>query len=362
MLGQPEALVDKPISQHFLENLILDLALAPAQRVIILLQTKPEGTTIELDENKKPIKKGIKYYIKKIYEEEGIGGFWKGCLFDIAKNGMYRIASSLFLHLYEPLVNLDDSIETDIKKIVGDFALFCVVETTLQFFQHPSKVIRVRLAAFENVNDPLAPEGFKRFTQCIQRIHREDGLRGFYRGFEISLIESLINAIQITTQKLAAQRFVSDAQEDNSLISNIREVASERTLGSVLSAFFSTTEVGRRLRRRLKTIAFQGLRRLANLALVYPFRVVQRRIIMHKSEWKVQRTSTRGMIRDIWRTEGIRGFYAGLNAQIWTDFGFTVLSPFVASFAGRVIPEQVKALASVGDINETAGNTSKSGD
>jgi len=348
MFKLPDDIANKPLSQHFLEHLLIDLAIAPAERLMILLQTQPELTTSSDIPAERVKHYGIKHYTNQIMKQEGILGFWKGCSFEILKNGTFRIFHSMFLHLYEPLMNVDDPSRKEFKTYFRQFLLFCAVEASLQILQHPFKVIRVRLAALESSSDPHAPRGFKRVGECIKRIWKEDGWRGFYRGLGTSILEAFASAINVTAQRWIAYKYVVEEDENVSMLESMGDVLRERNLGSIISAIFSIQSV----RRKLKVISFQLAKHLSNLAILYPFRVIQRRIIMHKGGWRVKRTSVRQMIRDTWRREGLIGFYAGAHMQVMISLGETIISPGVSAIAGAVLPEKIKAIANVGDVNQ----------
>ncbi len=348
MFKLPDDIANKPLSQHFLEHLLIDLAIAPAERLLILLQTQPEYTST-LDIPEKRIKHhGIKHYVDQIMKQEGLLGFWKGCSFEILNNGTFRIFHSMFLNLYEPLVNVDDPSRKEFKTYLRQFLLFCAVEASLQIIQHPFKVIRVRLAALETSSDPHAPRGFKRVGECISRIWKEDGWRGFYRGLGTSMLESLVKVLSVTAQRWIAYKYVVEDDENVSMLESMGDILRERNLGSIISAIFNISSI----RRKLKVISFQLAKHAANLAILYPFRVIQRRIIMHKGGWRVKRTSVRQMIRDTWRREGLIGFYSGVHMQVMISLGETIISPGVAAIAGTVLPERIKAMANVGDVNQ----------
>jgi hypothetical protein len=372
MLQKPEDIFDKSLSQHCLEQILLDLVKAPANRLLILLQTQPpieslkeisknrKIATISTDQMDKPDQlnhNGIGDYATHIFHQEGILGFWKGCLFDILTHGIKTLFHSFFVYLYEPLLRVDNTEQKKLGALLREFLLFCAVEGSLQLLQHPLKVIRVRIAALKTPNDPNAPKGFRKASSCARRILQEDGFRGFYRGFDVSLLESLTNVIYLTLQRGVAHQYISDVNDDASLWNNVKDIARERNAGSIVSAYLSVSDTGRSLRKRVKTIVFKILRSLGNLLILYPFRVLQRKIIMSKGEWKVKKTSTQDIIREIWRTEGMKGFYSGVSMQILLDMGTAVVNPALSALAGTILPDNVKEAVNIGQVNETAENT-----
>ena len=359
MLNSPESIANEPLSQYFLKHVLVDLALAPAQRLIILLQTQPENTTITKISDDKVQHYGIRHYIKQIFEQEGLLAFWKGCSFDIIKTMVSKVFHSFFLHLYEPLLNVDDTSRTELRTLIKEFLLFCAVDLSLQVIQYPTRVIRVRLSALENPNESTVHKGFKRVNQCIKKIWDEDGFRGFYRGFGISLLESFARVTILTGERYLAHKFVSNAEEDNSLLGNIGDVARERSAGSLVSALSHITSTGRDIRKRIKSIIFQIAKGLGNILIFYPFKVIQRRIIMHKGGWRVKKTDVREVIREMWRKEGVRGFYSGLRMYMLFNFGEGIMFPVATALAGVTLPDMVKNLGNVGDVNQKVEETCK---
>jgi hypothetical protein len=212
------------------------------------------------------------------------------------------------------------------------------------------------MAALEAPHDIAAPRGFRKVSHCIKGILKEDGIKGFYRGFGTSLVESFTNVIYLMAQRALAHHFVSDAEEEVSIFDNVKEVFKERTVGSVLTAFMSVTDTGRDIRKRIKIIIFKSLRRLGNLAMIYPLRVLQRRFIMHKGALRVKGATASDLIREIWRKEGILGFYSGLSMQIGLDIATALASIPADRAISALLPESIKEMAVVGDVNEAVEN------
>ena len=67
--------LSRTLAQGLLEQAILDLILAPGNRILILLQTQPQTNESVIDTHKE---KGHLSYLTQIVKQESFTSLWKG--------------------------------------------------------------------------------------------------------------------------------------------------------------------------------------------------------------------------------------------------------------------------------------------
>jgi len=138
--------------------------------------------------------------IKNIYKERGIRGFWRG-----VSASAYGISETV-MHfvIYEKLKgkwaehqmqnNADNSKKTviDFLAMMGCGGISKSVATSLAY---PHEVARTRLRE--------AGEKYSTFWGTLSTVHREEGVRGLYRGLGTNLVRQIPNtAVMMATYEL----------------------------------------------------------------------------------------------------------------------------------------------------------------
>ncbi|KAK5654845.1 hypothetical protein OQA88_6881 [Cercophora sp. LCS_1] len=112
------------------------------------------------------------------------------------------------------------------------------------------------------------------------RLWREEGLRGFYRGLGVGMLAVSHGAVQFAVYDPARRWHI------------------KRQGG--------TGEVGNEATVVLSTVA-----KLVAGATTYPLQVLRSRLQTHDAE-EMFGKGARGVVRQLWREEGVRGFYRGM--------------------------------------------------
>ena len=123
-------------------------------------------------------------------------------------------------------------------------------------------------------------------------VYAADGLRGFYRGFVPSLFGVAHGALQFV------------------IYEQLKKRQSRRQGGS-------GGRPGGGARRRLGTLDFLWTSALSKVlagAATYPYQVVRSRLQMHGAERAYG--GARDVVAQVWRHEGLLGFYKGLGPNL----------------------------------------------
>lgn len=117
-----------------------------------------------------------------------------------------------------------------------------------------------------------------------RQISRSDGLRGFYRGLLPSLFGVSHGALQFMAYeqlKIYRAESISGEQKD---------------LGAV------------------DFLVLSGLAKMFAGSITYPYQVVRSRLQMYDADSTYE--GARDVVRQVWRREGVAGFYKGLGANL----------------------------------------------
>lgn len=151
---------------------------------------------------------------------------------------------------------------------------------------------------------------------AIKKIHGEEGLRGFYRGLAPSLILVSNPAIQ----------FVVYEQMIALWTRSVQQAAAQAGSAAAAPARLSS----------LQYFVLGAFAKAVATVATFPYQVVKARMqasrTPHQSTW--------AMVQTMWREEGIRSFYGGMNAKM----SQTVLNSAFMSDASRARQEGAKHL------------------
>uniref|UniRef100_A0A915CVY9 ADP/ATP translocase n=1 Tax=Ditylenchus dipsaci TaxID=166011 RepID=A0A915CVY9_9BILA len=143
-------------------------AVAPIERVKLLLQVQHAQETIAIDKRYK----GIFDVLKRVPQEQGFTALWRGNMANVIR------------YFPTQALNLPSKTHTKTCGAAGATSL-C--------FVYPLDFARTRLAAdVGKLQDSVelnlrSSREFKGLTDCLVRIAKSDGPRGLYRGFFVSV-------------------------------------------------------------------------------------------------------------------------------------------------------------------------------
>ncbi|SCU94223.1 LAFA_0F20582g1_1 [Lachancea sp. 'fantastica'] len=125
--------------------------------------------------------------IFKIYQREGLSGFWRGLvpsIFGVAQGAIYFAAYDSLKHRYfasrkikeeQKLGNLENIMLTSVSKMVSVSAVY------------PLQLLKSNLQSFEAVRD----EASYKLWALVGSIYTKDGVKGLYKGLSANLVRAI---------------------------------------------------------------------------------------------------------------------------------------------------------------------------
>lgn len=130
--------------------------------------------------------KGVFNCSKTISAHDGFFGFYKGFGISIFGIAAYR-------GLYFGLFDTGKALLGDSKNVFAMWAMAQTVTITAGLATYPIDTIRCRLAMMSG-RDP-EDRVYTRYADCVRKILKEEGLRGFYKGVVIRLVSGTGGAV-----------------------------------------------------------------------------------------------------------------------------------------------------------------------
>lgn len=163
-----------------------------------------------------------------------------------------------------------------------------------QLITNPIWVLKTRIVS----SDRTAEGAYPGMLAGARRLLREEGVRGFYRGLGVGLLGVSHGAVQFAVYE-PAKRFYFARRE--------RLAAA--------TAAVTGGEEGERKGGGSKitndaTIVLSTVSKFVAGAVTYPLQVLRSRLQNYDAEERFGR-GIRGVVRQLWREEGLRGFYRG---------------------------------------------------
>jgi len=156
-------------------------AVAPIERVKLLLQVQDAQKTIAVDQRYK----GIVDCFTRCTREQGLGSLWRGNFANVLRYFPTQALNFAFKDTYKRLfLNNVDKKKQFWRFFAGNLASGGAAGATGLCFVYPLDFARTRLAA--DVGKGTNRE-FKGLVDCIMKIAKSDGPIGLYRGFFVSV-------------------------------------------------------------------------------------------------------------------------------------------------------------------------------
>jgi len=225
---------------------------------------------------------GMISVIKRIFEMEGIRGFFRGGLLNVGKS---TLSAGLFLTGLENVHILTTDLRT-VKYIpveAVDFMNACISKTLTTFVTNPIVVVKTR---FEIVGN----NQYKSIRDALSSIYYKEGLKGFFTGIPATLFRDVPYAgIQYSSYKWTMDLY-------------------SRYILNGKSAYDSSVLVS----------MCGGVSAMFAVLLTYPFDNLRVRLQCHdlSSLVNVNLTGLRSMIQQVYKEEGLRGFYVGFLPRV----------------------------------------------
>uniref|UniRef100_A0A670ZG29 ADP/ATP translocase n=1 Tax=Pseudonaja textilis TaxID=8673 RepID=A0A670ZG29_PSETE len=156
-------------------------AVAPIERIKLLLQVQRASKQIAVDQQYK----GIIDCVVRIPKEQGILSFWRGNLANVMRYFPTQALNFAFKDKYKQVFLGVDKHTQFWRYFAGNLASVGAAGATTLCFVYPLDFVRTCLAA--DVGKSGADREFTGLGNCLIKIFRSDGLRGLYRGFNVSV-------------------------------------------------------------------------------------------------------------------------------------------------------------------------------
>lgn len=249
-------------------------AVAPIERVKLLLQTQDASSQIKGDKKYK----GIVDVFVRVPKEEGIGAFWRGNLANVIRYFPTQALNFAFKDTYKKIF-CPFNPKTDFWKFFfGNLASGGAAGATSLLFVYPLDFARTRLAADVGKG---SERQFNGLLDCLQKIHKSDGFIGLYRGFGVSVLGIIVYRACYFGGYDTAKR----------------------------SVFTKDTHV------LVKFLTAQVITGISGL-VSYPLDTVRRRLMMQSGRQDVMYTGTVDCFNKILKNEGPKAFFKGALSNI----------------------------------------------
>ncbi|KAB5550956.1 mitochondrial carrier domain-containing protein, partial [Coniochaeta sp. 2T2.1] len=152
-----------------------------------------------------------------------------------------------------------------------------------QLLTNPIWVLKTRIVS----SDAGSQGAYPGMLEGAKRLLKEEGVRGFYRGLGVGLMSVSHGAVQFAVYEPAKRVYF--ARRD-------------RVLGLGEGGDEITNDA---------TIVLSTVSKFVAGAVTYPLQVLRSRLQNYDAEERFGR-GIRGVVRQLWREEGVRGFYRGI--------------------------------------------------
>ncbi|RCN51474.1 ADP/ATP translocase 1 [Ancylostoma caninum] len=156
-------------------------AVAPIERVKLLLQVQDASSTIAADKRYK----GIIDVLVRVPKEQGFAALWRGNLANVIRYFPTQALNFAFKDTYKKMFLEGLDKKKDFWKFfAGNLASGGAAGATSLCFVYPLDFARTRLAADVGKG---ANREFKGLADCLIKVFKSDGPIGMYRGFFVSV-------------------------------------------------------------------------------------------------------------------------------------------------------------------------------
>lgn len=165
-----------------------------------------------------------------------------------------------------------------------------------QLITNPVWVLKTRIVS----SDRTAEGAYPGMLAGARRLLRDEGVRGFYRGLGVGLLSVSHGAVQFAVYE-PAKRFYFARRE--------KMLATAVTTGGEEGEKKGGGKGGKITNDA--TIVLSTVSKFVAGAVTYPLQVLRSRLQNYHAEERFGR-GIRGVVRQLWREEGPRGFYRGI--------------------------------------------------
>jgi len=257
-------------------------AVAPIERVKLLLQVQDASKTITADKRYK----GIIDVLVRVPKEQGFTALWRGNLANVIRYFPTQALNFAFKDTFKKLFLDGVDKKTQFTRFfIGNLASGGAAGATSLCFVYPLDFARTRLAADVGKGDSRE---FKGLGDCLVKIVKSDGPIGLYRGFFVSVQGIIIyRAAYFGMFDTAKAMFTKDGQKLN---------------------FFAAWGIA-----QVVTVS-SGI-------LSYPWDTVRRRMMMQSGRKDILYKNTWDCAVKIIKNEGISAMFKGALSNVFRGTG-----------------------------------------
>jgi solute carrier family 25 (adenine nucleotide translocator) protein 4/5/6/31 len=267
-------------------------AVAPIERVKLLLQVQDASKSIAVDKRYK----GIGDCFTRVMAEQGFNSFWRGNMANVIRYFPTQALNFAFKDVYKKIFNPYNSKKNPVKFFFGNCMSGGAAGATSLCVVYPLDFARTRLAA------DVGSGGQREFTglvNCLTKVAAADGPQGLYRGFGISVVG------------IIAYRAAYFGCFDTGKAILFADTKNASMLAMWLFAQIVTVGAG---------------------VLSYPLDTVRRRLMMQSGRKgnDIQYTGTMDCFRKILAQEGLKAFFKGSLSNVIRGTGGALVLVFDA--------------------------------
>lgn len=260
-------------------------AMAPIERIQVLLQTQDVNISIQQGKIKKY--KGIYNCLTRVIKEEGLFCLWRGNFSNILRYIPTQAFNFAINDSIKLMVCPFNSDKNPWKFFLGSLFAGGIAGASSMIIVYPFDFTRTRLAADIGKN----PENreFKGIIDCFQKVYRLEGFKGIYRGVTVSAIMYFFyRAMYFGGYETIKKVFLAKNEARNTL------------LWKTASALLVTNIAG---------------------FLVFPMDTVRRRLMMQSGRKELLYRGTWDCVEKIYVKEGWKAFYKGGLSNVMRGSG-----------------------------------------
>eukprot|EP01068_Selenidium_serpulae_P001280 Selendium_serpulae@DN1394_c0_g1_i1.p1 len=272
-------------------GLLTKAAVSPLDRIRLLYQVQPMFASRHAASS--PLMPNVKYRSivhagKVIVEEEGFSALWRGAGLNLIRASVYygiKFAGNDMLKARRRQLSPSNA-PLQLKDLVVAGGSAGFVQKTICF---PIDLVAMRVALGANIG-LLATQSYSSAWDCISRVYKLEGARGFYKGFGLTIATGVpYVAMQLTLFELFKRGL------------NLSPCASEGNAAESYGKVFLKSSIPGSLAGTLSQL------------VVFPGDTLRKRMMADGCDGQPRKyRHSLDCARTILRTEGARAFYSGL--------------------------------------------------
>ena len=195
----------------------------------------------------------------------------------------------------------------DVRKLMLSYGAIPVGVFAIRFALHPLSVVKTHL----QVQESRVPQNWRQTVSTVALIRRQEGLRGFYRGFVVgsaSMIVGPVYAASMDMIKIMGRRF----QEEHKIMKNEKlyyNIICPAVAGTVASILWQSMVVPIDIVSQIQMIQRKRLSGEVPQSISLTTRTMN--VIEVPADY-----SFRDIVKHVYRHEGLSGFYRGFGVSL----------------------------------------------